>query len=99
MIDVTTPKARHRFYCSGAWRRVRKQAIDRDNKECVWCKAEGRVTTAKTATLEVDHIMELEYHPELALELSNLRTLCHACHNKRHNRSKEKKFDDEIFEF
>lgn len=99
MIDVSTPQARDRFYHSGDWRRVRKQVLKRDKKECQWCKAEGRVTTAKTATLEIDHIKELQHYPELALKLSNLRTLCHDCHNKRHNRRKDNQFDDEIFDF
>lgn len=78
---------------------MRERVLKRDNNECQWCKAEGKVTTAKTATLEIDHINELEYHPELALEPSNLRTLCHDCHNIRHNRHKDKQFDDETFEF
>ncbi|WP_264653822.1 HNH endonuclease [Lactococcus lactis] len=99
MIDVSTPQARTKFYHSGDWRSVRKQVLKRDNYECQWCKAEGRVITTKNAVLEIDHIKELQYYPELALTLSNLRTLCHDCHNKRHNRRKEKKFDDEIFEF
>lgn len=99
MIDVSTPRDRDKFYHSGDWRRVREQVLKRDNKECQWCKAEGRVTTAKTATLEIDHIKELQYYPELALEPSNLRTLCHDCHNIRHNRHKDKQFDDETFEF
>lgn len=99
MIDVSTPQARDRFYHSSDWRRVRKHVLKRDNKECQWCKSEGRVTTAKTATLEIDHIKELQYYPELALKLSNLRTLCHDCHNIRHNRHKDNQFDDEIFDF
>ncbi|EPI26147.1 hypothetical protein D352_00121 [Enterococcus faecium LA4B-2] len=51
--------------------------------------------------LEVDHIKEFEFFPELALELENLRTLCKDCHNKRHGRfnyrksKKKKKWDDE----
>lgn len=101
MIDVSTPKARHRFYGRAAWQAVRQQVLKRDNYECIWCKEKGRVTTAKTAKLEVDHIKELEYYPELALEPSNLRTLCHECHNIRHDRHKgnKKTFDDEIFHF
>jgi len=89
MIDVSTPKARHRFYGRSAWQTVRKQVLKRDNYECVWCKKKGRVTTAKT------------YYPELALEPSNLRTLCHDCHNIRHDRHNDnrKVFDDEIFYF
>lgn len=98
MLDVTTVEARTKFYHSGAWKRTRLLALERDHHECVWCKSEGKVTTSSRARLEVDHIKELEYYPELALDLGNLRTLCHECHNKRHNRSK-KKFDDEIFEF
>lgn len=99
MINVSTRKSRKKFYDSKEWKRIRLQALDRDHHECVWCAAQGRVTTAKTTTLEVDHILELEYYPDHALELSNLRTLCHDCHNKRHNRSHENKFNDEIFEF
>lgn len=96
---VMTPEDRTKFYNSSQWLRVRELILKRDHYECVWCKAQGLVTTSKNATLEIDHIKELEYHPELALTLSNLRTLCHDCHNKRHNRCKENKFDDEIFEF
>lgn len=101
-IDVSTRESRHAFYCSSDWNKIRLQAIKRDNKECVWCKAEGKVTTRSTAVLEVDHIKELEYYPELALDLDNLRTLCKDCHNKRHNRWQKKKnlkFDDETFEW
>lgn len=101
MIDLSTPQARHRFYGRAAWLKVRKQALERDHNECVWCKAEGKATTASRAKLEVDHIKELEYYPKLALELSNLRTLCHECHNKRHNRHAggKKEYDDELFYF
>ena len=97
--EVQTPSDRKKFYDSGEWQRMRVVILKRDHHECLWCKARGLVTTAKSATLEIDHIKELEYYPELALTSSNLRTLCHECHNIRHNRSKEKKFDDEIFEF
>ncbi|WP_137597192.1 HNH endonuclease [Paucilactobacillus kaifaensis] len=67
--------------------------LRRDNYECQWCKAEGRVTRqgdvdnhGRPIILEVDHIKELEYYPELALDPDNLRTLCKDCHNKRHHR-------------
>lgn len=77
----------------------REEILKRDNYECVWCKKEGKVTTQERSTLEVDHIKELETHPELALEDDNLRTLCKYHHNVRHNRfdgkQKEKEWDDE----
>lgn len=99
MIDLTTKQSRARFYGSSEWRKLRQFVLERDHYECQWCKAEGRVTT--DAILEVDHIKELAQHPELAMELSNLRTLCKDCHNKRHNRmnyrgeQKKKKWQDE----
>lgn len=74
------------FYLSTAWKHKRLEILKRDNYECQWCKAEGKVNTNEHAVLEVDHIQELEDHPELALENDNLRTLCKDCHNKRHKR-------------
>ena len=83
MIPTNTRSERALFYASQAWRNLRSRALERDHYECVWCREEGKVTTAN---LEVDHIKELEYYPEHALDLDNLRTLCKECHNKRHNR-------------
>ena len=82
-IDVETRESRREFYNSDSWRKLRLEALNRDHHECVWCRDEGRVTRT---LLEVDHIKELEYYPEHALDLDNLRTLCKECHNKRHNR-------------
>ncbi|MER1957914.1 MAG: HNH endonuclease signature motif containing protein [Solibacillus sp.] len=100
--DFTKDSERKRFYKSSAWYGVngaRNRAVSRDNNECVWCKEEGRVTTNQTATLEVDHIKELKHCTyEEAIDLNNLRTLCSACHNMRHNRfngKKNKWADDE----
>lgn len=74
------------FYKSSKRQKLRLEALERDNYECIWCAQEGRVTTQHDTVLEVDHVKEIEQHPELALELDNLRTLCKLCHNKRHNR-------------
>ncbi|MBF0818736.1 HNH endonuclease [Streptococcus acidominimus] len=86
MIDTSTRDGRRRFYQSSQWRALRQEALDRDHYECQWCRLEGRVTTELDSILEVDHINELEYYPEQALDLDNLRTLCKECHNKRHKR-------------
>lgn len=82
-VDVSTRESRREFYLSKSWRQLRLEAMSRDHFECVWCRDEGRVTADN---LEVDHIKELEYYPEFALDIDNLRTLCKECHNKRHNR-------------
>lgn len=98
------------FYNSEEWKLKRLDILERDNYECQWCKEDGGVTVkgkldknGNPVVLEIDHIKELEYYPELALVNENLRTLCKDCHNKRHKRfnyrssRKEKKWDDEWF--
>lgn len=98
---VKTRADRAKFYGSTEWRQLRVVCLDRDNHECQWCKADGRLTMQSDTVLEIDHIKELEFYPEYALDLDNLRTLCKDCHNKRHDRmnykgnAKKKKFDDE----
>lgn len=87
-IDTSTKATRHVFYNSPEWKELRLEAIARDNDECQWCKAEGKVTKTN---LEVDHIKELEFYPEFAMDIDNLRTLCKDCHNKRHRRFNYKK--------
>lgn len=103
MLDVSTKRARHNFYSSLAWKLKRQEILERDHYECIWCKENGRVTTQFDSILEIDHIKELEQHPELALVNENLRTLCKDCHNKRHKRfnfkesKRQKKWNDEWF--
>ena len=96
-MDVSTREERNQFYNSSKWRTIRRRALKRDHYECVWCRDEGKVTTTN---LEVDHIKELEFYPEFALDIDNLRTLCKECHNKRHERfqfRKSKKMQDKNF--
>lgn len=62
------------------WQSMRKAVLRRDKFLCVDCKRYGRLTQATT----VHHIKHYDEHPELALEPSNLVSLCAACHNKRH---------------
>ncbi len=69
------------FYTSRAWRRKRKEIIDRDNNECRICREEGRVTTeTKEDPLIVHHIKELKDRPDLCLTDENLLTVCNDCH-------------------
>lgn len=68
------------FYKSRAWVECRALALKRDHGICQDCLNERKVTKAQT----VHHIKELRDHPELALTLDNLVSLCNACHNRRH---------------
>jgi len=86
MQSKLTWQERRNFYNSTQWKQMHDYILDRDHHECLWCKADGKVTTDADTILEVDHIKELEYYPELRLDPNNLRTLCKDCHNKRHHR-------------
>ena len=68
------------FYLTPKWQRKRAAILRRDKYQCQECKRYGRMREAKT----VHHIKHLEDDPELALEDSNLISLCYACHNKAH---------------
>ena len=64
------------IYHTGAWNRLRIQALNRDHWLCQFCLREGRLTYAS----EVHHLVPVEADPSLALELSNLVSLCRTCH-------------------
>ncbi|WP_372340415.1 HNH endonuclease [Parvularcula sp. IMCC14364] len=54
------------------WKALRQKVLRRDGFACVQCGAVRR--------LEVDHIMRVRTHPDLAWEMDNLQTLCGSCH-------------------
>lgn len=59
------------FYRTAPYQEWRKAIIERD-KKCVLCGSRKR--------LEADHIEPRALRPDLALDLSNGRALCHDCH-------------------
>ncbi|CAC8453696.1 phage-associated homing endonuclease [Staphylococcus aureus] len=86
---MMTKDERIRFYKSKEWQTTRKRVLERDNYECQQCKRDGKLTTydkSKRKSLDVDHILSLEHHPEFAHDLNNLETLCIKCHNKKEKR-------------
>jgi 5-methylcytosine-specific restriction endonuclease McrA len=104
MKEYKTKEQKKAFYKSDEWQVLRLEALDRDNNECQECKRQGLVYTDqhdpnKHKRLDVDHIKEIYTHPELALKLDNLETLCIKCHNKKHGRFRFKqqqiKWNDE----
>lgn len=62
------------FYLSPEWRAARARVLRRD-PVCLEC--------ASAQASHVDHIKPRRLFPELALEVTNLRGLCAACHNTR----------------
>lgn len=84
-----------RFYHSKEWRKVRREVLLRDKKECQVCRNFGKVTLDN---LLVHHIYILEYYYNKRLDVDNLVTVCHSCHELIHNRYKVNKWkNDEYF--
>lgn len=68
------------FYNNAAWEHVRAEALDRDNNECQKCKSKGLYSKAQC----VHHKKHVRKHPELALTLDNIISLCNSCHDEEH---------------
>lgn len=66
-------KLENRIRKTAEYRNWRIAVLKRDDYTCVWCRKRG-------GNLEVDHIKQFAYYPELRFELSNGRTLCRVCH-------------------
>lgn len=63
------------FYTSPPWRRLRGLKLAED-PFCERCLERGITVPA----VDVHHIQEIALRPELALEYTNLESLCKTCH-------------------
>ena len=68
----TRPSPAARGY-DAAWRALR----------AAYLAAHPRCERCPAAATDVDHIQPVRYRPDLRLEWSNLRSLCHRCHSSR----------------
>ena len=57
------------------WKALRAAVLERDDWRCVQC--------GELRRLEVDHIMPVKTHPELAWDMGNLQILCGRCHSRK----------------
>lgn len=87
----------HEFYTSTVWLHLRAEVLEEDRHECQDCKTRGFYTRATT----VHHDRYVKKYPHLALSKMyvdqqgkvrrQLISLCHNCHERRHqHRQKEK---------
>lgn len=67
------------FYHSKQWRKVREIALKRDNYLCCRCSKPGDHVHHKIR-LSPENVND----PAIALNLNNLETLCHSCHDQEH---------------
>lgn len=75
------------FYHSPAWIATRQAVLARDHYLCQRCLKQGRITPADT----VHHIVELREDWSRRLDMTNLVSLCAACHNAVHGRKDRKR--------
>ncbi len=66
------------FYDSPQWRALRAAHLEL-HPACEDCATAGRAVQAN----QVDHTLPLRVRPDLALEASNLRSLCKGCHSSK----------------
>lgn len=71
------------FYRGTAWQRARRLAMERDNHLCQWCLQSGVLEPARI----VHHIVEVKDDWTKRLDLDNLESLCHSCHNRHHKQT------------
>ena len=69
----------HRETHNREWERIRQEVFDRDGHRCQDCRKAGR--------LEAHHVLELAHGG--TNDLSNLKTLCRACHIFVHRRKED----------
>lgn len=86
-----------KFYNDRSWRRRAEEIKLKQNNECQFCKARGKVGPAEI----VHHVKHLRQYPELAYSeyyidengqrQRQLVACCFNCHEKEHNRIGRKK--------
>ena len=74
------------LYHSVAWRKLRRQALIRDEWLCQMCLKEGILTQAKIG----DHIIPIKQDWDKRLDIDNIQSLCMSCHNKKTNEENKK---------
>ncbi len=81
------------FYHTKEWKRIRKDALQRDGGMCQDCMDRMRAEIGykpKRSTM-VHHIIPRSERPDLELDPDNLRALCAECHEREHPERRSKK--------
>lgn len=68
------------LYNSYEWQKLRQLAMKRDNYLCQSCLREGVLASADV----VHHLVEVRDDWSKRLDLDNLESVCHGCHNVEH---------------
>ncbi|MFC6292506.1 HNH endonuclease [Macrococcus epidermidis] len=76
------------FYKKPAWKKIRLVALERDDHLCQHCLEKYDEMTPADV---VHHIVYVEHDIQKALDIDNLVSLCHHCHNKIHGEDEKRK--------
>lgn len=68
-------------YTSAPWRRLRLEALERDNWTCRMCGCLLRQGKTGPDSAAVDHLYPVRLRPDLFLELDAIRSVCRSCHS------------------
>ncbi|UTH15195.1 HNH endonuclease [Macrococcus epidermidis] len=75
------------FYKKKAWKKIRLVALERDDHLCQHCfEKYDEMTPADV----VHHIVYIEHDIHKALDIDNLISLCHECHNRVHGEDEKR---------
>lgn len=79
-------RERYKFYRSKTWSSIRKQALERDNYLCQYCKSLGVITPNAVIG---DHVTPVEVAPKLRTVISNVVATCRSCDNTKRTLEQE----------
>ncbi len=65
---------------------AKKKLYDKQKRLCADINCLLRNQILPIQHLEMDHILPISKHPDLALDITNFQLLCHPCNNKKNNR-------------
>ena len=70
------------FYHTKQWEKIRLERLRLDDWKCQKCGTVCGGKKRKQPSPHVDHIVPRLEDKSKALDIDNLRTLCHSCHSK-----------------
>ena len=71
------------FYLTPEWKALRLERIRLDRYICQHCGVKCLGKAKGMPAPQVDHVKPRRLCPSMAMDIDNLRTLCHSCHSKR----------------
>lgn len=88
LMGILMDRVGKKLYRSGAWKKLR-QAYLSEHPMCERCARVGRIRPATQVHHKIHLTPENVDDPNIALNMSNLESLCDECHAKEHHSAGE----------